>query len=65
MLSSTIFSMESQMKELEVYKTKYESLGKEINETFESNKRYMEDTKAKLAHYMSKTDEELVKMADR
>ena len=48
MLSSTIFSMESQMKELEVYKAKYESLGKEINETFESNKRYMEETKAKL-----------------
>ena len=53
------------MRELDVYKTKYESLGTEINEIFESNKRYMEDTEAKVNYHMTKTDEEMSKMIDR
>ena len=53
------------MRELDVYKTKYESLGTEINEIFESNKRYMEDTETKLNYHMTKTDEEMVKITDR
>ena len=65
MLDTTVFNMEKQIRELDEYKVKYVSLGTEINEIFESNKRYMEDTKNKLNFHMTKTDLELSKMIDR
>ena len=48
-----------------MYKHQYESIGQEIAETFENNKRYMDETRIKLNYHMDKADEDLSKMSDR
>ena len=53
MLDNSMFNIGSSMKELDLYKMKYESLGQEVTETFQNNKKYMEETSKKLIYHMN------------
>ena len=49
--------MDNKIKDLELFRKKYESLEREIQETFDSNKIYMDKTTSKLRNHMIVADD--------
>lgn len=64
-ISDTLFGIQGQMRELDSYKSNYDSIGKEIQQTQAQIKKYMDENVERLTDFMSKGDEKLIQIDDR
>ena len=64
-LKDTLFEIDGRMRELDVYKQKYESMGNEIQETCDHMKQFMDAQSKKISTYFSDQDAKLIKLDDR
>ena len=53
------------MKELDVFKSSYESMGQKIEEVNLNIKEYMKEAQVKLDYHMRQTKDELMRMSDK
>ena len=65
LIADTVFKIDNQLKELDLFKKNYESLGQEIEEMNTNLKQYMTEAQIGLNNHMRQTQETLIKMNDK